>query len=173
MSARDPEFLALPGRQALSADTDVELEADGDRGVAQTERVQHLADQGADPGLGLRLAIHQTAEQDVVLQGCGAVVALAVVELDAGAQLRRQTLGESAPRGEEPVFHRVVDQAKAVARLDVAEGQRDQARPVGGGHGVQAFATQPLQQEPNVGELVGGDEAVLLEQRIVGRETRE
>ena len=60
-----------------------------------------------------------------------------------------------------------------MAGLDVAEGQRHQARPVGLGHRLDALAAEPLQQQPDVGQLVGRDEAVLLEQRIVGRQAGE
>ena len=60
-----------------------------------------------------------------------------------------------------------------MAGLDVAEGQGHQARPVGLGHSFDALAAQALQQQANVGQLVGRDEAVLLEQRVVGRQAGE
>ena len=97
--------------------------------------------------VALGLAIDQAAEQDVVLQGGGAVVALEVVELDGAAQRRRQALGEGAPRRQQALLHRRVDQAEAMARLDIAERQGHQARPVGLGHGLDALAAQALQQQ--------------------------
>eukprot|EP01136_Pigoraptor_vietnamica_P020555 Opistho-1_new@69583 len=169
----DAEFLPLRSRQTLAADADIVLQADVDHRIAQAELGQDFGDQGADPLARLRLAVDQAPEQDVVLQGGGAVVAAEIVELDGVVQARRQALGEGAPGPQDALLHVGIDQPQAMAGLDVTERQGHQARAVGLGHRLDAFAAQALQQQSDIGQLVGGDEAVLLEQRIVGRQAGE
>ena len=60
-----------------------------------------------------------------------------------------------------------------MARLDIAQRQGHQARAVGLGHRLGALAAQSLQQQADIGQLVGRDEAVLPEQRVVGRQVGE
>jgi len=60
-----------------------------------------------------------------------------------------------------------------MACLDVAQRQGHQPGTVGLRHGIGALAAQALQQQADIGQLVGRDEAVLLEQRIVGRQAGE
>jgi len=136
--------------------------------LRQVELVEHLGISVPIRCSLLGLAIDQAAEQDVVLQGRDAVVALEIVELDGAAQRagRLRQRHAALPADALPLPHRP---APAMAGLDIAERQGHQARPVGFRHRIDALAAQALQQQPDIGQLVGRDEAVLLEQRVVGR----
>ena len=136
--------------------------------------VEHLGDELADALRRLGLAVDQAAEQDVVLQRGGGVVAILVVELDRADQRRRQVVGEGVARLQQPLLQRLVDEAQAMARLDIGEGQRASAsrgrrrrwRPVG--------LADARQQSAELRQIVGADEAELLEERMArpaGRRT--
>ena len=122
---------------------------------------------------GLGLAVDQAAEQHVVLHRRGGVVALRVVELDVVAIFLRQGLGKAAPRRQQLGLQLGIDQAQAVPRLDIREGDGDQPLLVGRRGFLQAAALHARQQLLHQRQIVGGDEAELLEEGMARRQVRE
>src|SRR6185312_10199390 len=139
----------------------------------QAEAVENFRDDAADALAGLRLTVDEAAEQDVVLQRRGGVVARLVIELDGATQFGRQALGKRTPRRQQPLFHGLVDEIEAVARLDVRERQRDQLGAVIGAEGGQVDLLDARQQGSEIREIIGADERELLEERVPRRQVGE
>ena len=81
---------------SFAAVPDLESEPDPENGRPQVMRIHHLGDQRPDMRLGLRLAVDDAAEQDVVLQRGGAVVARLIIEFDGIAERVREVPGEGS-----------------------------------------------------------------------------
>src|SRR5579883_1310532 len=76
------------------------------------------------------LPIGELAEEHVLLDRRGGVVAPGLEERDGAGELGRELLGEDLPCLEEPRLEAVVDEIEAVAGLDQLEGQVQEPRAV-------------------------------------------
>ncbi len=79
-------------------------------------------------------------------------------------------LGNGLAHADDPRFQRLVDQAEAVARLDIAERQAQHAPAVFFAERRNPAFLATLDEHPEIRQLVGGDEAELLEKGVAGRQ---
>ena len=98
---------------------------------------------------------------------------LDVVELDRRFQRRRQAAGEGVAGLEQPGLELGIDQPQAMARLDIGEGERGQAVAVLRRQRGDGSLAQPAQQRPVFRQILGGDEAELLEEGMARRQIGE
>ena len=157
----------------------------------------HLLDEG---GTGRRHGLDRVGdrlvdapEQQVVAQGGRRADPVGVVEVDAAEAGLVEGDAQLPPRLDQPLAERVVDEAEAVARLDIGERQGDEPGRVGRAVAAQPdpAPTEPLEGRGAVAlgrrlgggaagedrlvfrQLVGGEERELLEQRMPARQAAE
>src|SRR6266851_4040399 len=171
--AGDRGLLLLRYRQARAAAADAEFEADADDRLAQAERVEHLGDDGGNPRRRRGLAIGDLAEEDVVLQRGGGVVTVNVEELDLRAHRRRQIVGEDLAGGEDARLERFVEQTETMTGDDHLEGQREQLAAILRFQRVAAGLVDAAEDGLELRQGAGADEAVLLEELVLGRQIGE
>src|SRR6266550_2020458 len=106
------------------------VEPDIHHGGAQGERLEHVAQNLRHTCYGIGLAISDLAEEHVILQRGGGVVAGGIEKLDLAACLVRQALAEGAARFEEALLHAFLENAEAMPRRDQLERQGQQLVPL-------------------------------------------
>ena len=86
--------------------------------------------------------------------------------------MRGQIFGEGVARFQHLLLQLVVDQAEAMARLDIGQGDRHQLRGLRGVHGGAVLA-DARQEIAELRQIVGVDEAELLEEGMARRQIGE
>ncbi len=116
----------------------------------------------------LGLAIDQAAEQQVVLDRGGGVVASRVIEIDPASEIGRQRFGNRTPCLQQALLKCRINQIQAMPGLDIGKGHADQAAPIGRRDIGQTVFLQTADQLLIGGQLIGSDEAELLEEGMAG-----
>ena len=170
---REPDLLARDGPEAPAPDPDLVVEPRLDHRGPEPEVFDHLRHEALDALRRPRLPVGDLAEQDVVLDGGGRVVALRVEELDAAPERRRQLFGEAPPRGEQTPPQRLVHDPEAMARRLEQERQRQEPTAVLLPEPVDPVLGGAVDHRLELREVVRVDEAEPLERRMAVRQPGE
>ena len=141
--------------------------------MAQRQRAQHLAQYDRDPPRRVGFAVSDLAEQDVVLQRSGGVVARRIEELDLVVHACRQVAMEDPARFQQPLLHALVENAEAVPGGDQLERQRQELLALFVRERLGAAALEHRENGAEFRQLVRVDEAELLEEFVPGRQVGE
>src|SRR5262249_34320101 len=156
--------------QPRSGSADMVVETDIDDRRAQRQLIEHFADDLEDAPCGVGLAVGDLAEQDVVLQRGGGVVAVGIEEFDLVLRLLRQLAAERAARLQKALLQRRVEDIETVARGDQLERQRQQLGPLVARQRLgSAAALRRRQDGAEFRQIAGADKAELLEKFVLGR----
>jgi len=171
-SPRDGEALPLRVRKARPAVADLVIQTDPDELGVHSDLGGYFTHQRIHAGLRVRVLEGHSSEQDVVLDGQGGAEAVGLEELDdilailvAAAKFR--------PRLDNLALHRLVEHAQAMLRGDQPERQRQKAGPLLVRRRGERTIGDLGEQNPEFGQVVGADEAVLVEEIAVRRHVRE
>src|SRR5205823_10296272 len=101
--------------------------ADVEDVLAQIELIQQFVDESADPLGTIGVLVADAAEEDIVEHARRAIVGLGIVTFDRSLELWRKSFVEGGPRLYDASHEVAIEKAKAMTRLDVREGEPDDA----------------------------------------------
>ena len=121
------QLLLLTARKPLGARSDVEIEADLEDQFRQAGLAQRLDENRVDAAGRFRIAGHDTAEEDVVLNRCGGIDRIGPMDRDRLADAAERSgfriLQEAGAGRKDVVADVVAEEPEAMARFHIAEGE--------------------------------------------------